>query len=179
VRQLRIASTATLLTLVALGSSARASSYSQVLRSYEAHGSVPACQFSSQQLETALKGVDTYGAQYFSDFTGAVQNALASRASGACSATAAQPATAAAAARSSNPPLVLGPLTGATGASLPAPMLMAALAAVIGLLGTAVALAWWLGWSPAWAGAWRHAFREAGYRSEATWSEFEDWLRSH
>jgi len=33
-------------------------------------------------LSTALKGIDTYGAQYFADFTDAVQAALAERASG-------------------------------------------------------------------------------------------------
>ena len=63
---------------------ARADIYSQVLRTYQAHGSIPPCQFTSAQLSAALKGIDTYGAQYFADFTDAVQAALAERASGGC-----------------------------------------------------------------------------------------------
>jgi hypothetical protein len=179
VLRLRLVSTVAVVALLVLGAAgARAGIYSQVLRAYEAHGSVPPCQFSGQQLENALKGVDTYGAQYFSDFTVAVQNALAARASGACSA--AQGSTVAAPVRSGPaPPLRPGAVAGATGASLPAPILLiVGLAGVLALLGALAALAWWRGWSPAWAGGWRHAWSEAGYRTRGTWSEFADWLRS-
>jgi hypothetical protein len=46
---------------------------------------IPPCQFTSVQLEAALKGVDTDGAQYFADFTQAIQAALTSRAAEECS----------------------------------------------------------------------------------------------
>jgi hypothetical protein len=158
-----------------------ASSYSRVLRAYETRGSVPPCQFTSPQLQSALKSIDTYGAQYFADFTNAVQAALTQRASGACAPQHASRSggTAAAARSTPAPPLHLGPVTAATGASLPAPiLLLAALGAVVALLAAVAGLAWWRGWSPRWAGAWGHALGEAGYRARDTWGEFDDWLRS-
>ena len=131
-----------------------ASIYSRVLRAYETNGSVPPCEFSSQQLQTALKGIDTYGAQYFADFTSAVQGALAARASGICAparAGAGGPRPAAA-----SQPLKLRPLTAATGAALPAPiLLMAALALVSAVLG----LGWWI------AGQQRRAPSKGEYRA--------------
>ena len=75
--------TATLGPASALGAP---SAYQSVVKVYEREGQIPACQFSSGQLERALGGVDTYGAQYFADFTQAIQSALSSRAAGACSA---------------------------------------------------------------------------------------------
>jgi hypothetical protein len=177
----RVTALATILAVGLLAASARASIYSQVLRSYEAHGAVPPCQFTSAQLETALKGIDTYGAQYFADFTNAVQGALRLRGAGACSPAPKQGAAPAAAPTrpAAGQPLTLGPVTAATGASIPAPMLvLAVLGAVAMLLGAAVAVAWWRGWSPRWAGAWSHAWSETGYRAEGLWSEFDDWLRS-
>jgi hypothetical protein len=156
-----------------------ASSYSRVLQAYETRGSVPPCQFTSPQLQSALRSIDTYGAQYFADFTNAVLAALNARASGACaprpSTAGGQPAPPA----SHAPPLRLGPVTAATGASLPAPMLLlAGLGAAVALLAAVGGLAWWRGWSPRWAGAWGHAVGEAGYRARDTWSEFDDWLHS-
>ena len=75
----------TLLTVLALpANEAFASAYSKVLGVYEQKGTVPPCQFSSAQLSGALKGIDTYGAQYFQDLTNAIQSALAARAGGAC-----------------------------------------------------------------------------------------------
>ena len=61
-----------------------AGAYQQVLHVYEREGSIPPCQFTSAQLQSALNGVDTYGAQYFADFTQAIQAALTSRAGGSC-----------------------------------------------------------------------------------------------
>jgi hypothetical protein len=177
-RVFRLAVAAVAIVAVALAVStppARASTYTQVLHAYQTHGSVPPCQFSSQQLESALKGIDTYGAQYFADFTSAVQTALAARAGGACApvhAHATPPSQAAGA------PLKLGSVTAPTGAALPAPIvLMAVLGALGAMIGLAGTLAWWRGWSPARAAACRHAFAEAGYRASGTWSEFTDWLR--
>ncbi len=159
---------------------AQASTYSNVLRSYQKHGSIPACQFSSQQLASALKSVDTYGAQYFADFTTAIQSALAARASGACSsASALAGAASSAQSAASGGPVPQIAVTGASDASLPAPIvLMAALAALLTLLGVTFLLATVRGWDPAWAAGWRHAWSEAGYRVGGTWSEFADWLRS-
>ena len=98
------------------------------------------------------------------------------RASGACA-----PANRGAipAAKSSVPPLRPGPVTAATGASLPAPMvLMAAFAAVLALLGAFAAVWWWRGWDPPWAARWRQAWGEAGHRSRSAAMDFDDWLRS-
>jgi hypothetical protein len=164
---------------IPVASADAASNYSRVLHAYETSGSVPACQFTSPQLQSALKSIDTYGAQYFADFTNAVQAALTERASGACAprhgSTVGHPAAKSVHA----PPLRLGPVTAATGASLPAPvLLLAGLGALGALIGAIAGLAWWRGWSPRWAGAWGHALGEAGYRARDGWGEFDDWLRS-
>lgn len=179
-RSLMIASlTAVLALAVPVATADAASSYSRVLRAYETRGSVPPCQFTSPELQSALKSIDTYGAQYFADFTNAVQAALAERASGSCAPQRASPGAATAARSGPAPPLHLGPVTAATGASLPAPiLLLAALAAAVALLAAVAGVAWWRGWSPRWAGAWGHALGEAGYRARGTWDEFDDWLRS-
>jgi hypothetical protein len=155
---------------------ARANIYTRVLHSYQATGSVPPCKFSSQQLQSALKGIDTYGAQYFADFSDAVQNALAARAGGSCSRTRTH-APATSTGRSQR--LRLGSLTAATGASLPAPLLiMAGLAAAGVLAGLVALLWWWRGWDPRWAARWRHGWREAGYRAGGVSGDFDDWLGS-
>ena len=175
-RALGIAATLGVLALAA--PTARANIYTQVLGVYETDASVPPCQFSSQQLENALKGIDTYGKQYFADFITAVQTALADRASGACSPHN-QTTHPAAQSQGPIPPLKPGSLTAATGASLPAPMvLMAAFAAVLGLLGAIAAVWRWRGWNPRWAVRWRHAWGEAGYRTNGSAADFDDWLGS-
>jgi hypothetical protein len=74
---------------------AAADVYQQVLQTYERAGTIPACRFTAGQLQTALNGIDTYGAQYFADFTQAIQAALAARAGGECSVAPARSATAA------------------------------------------------------------------------------------
>ncbi len=177
--RLRVLGVAAALAFMALPPSmARANIYTQVLQVYETDATVPPCQFSSQQLETALKGVNTYGQQYFADFTAAVQTALSDRASGAC-APARRGANPAAHSQVSVPPLRPGPVTAATGASLPATMvLMAAFAAVLALVGALAALWWWRGWDPRWAARWRHAWSEAGRRSRDGAMDFDDWLHS-
>lgn len=174
--RLILAAAATVLAVALPVGSANANIYTQVLRAYETNGSIPPCQFTSPQLQSALKGIDTYGAQYFADFTNAVQDALASRAAGACSP---RPKPPAASAGTRVQPLKLGPVTAATGSSPPAPMLMlAAFGALLGVAGAVAGLAWWRGWSPRWARAWGHAWSEAGHRAGGVWSDFADWLRS-
>jgi hypothetical protein len=176
--RLILVAAATVLAVALPVGSAGASIYTQVLRAYETNGSIPPCQFTSPQLQSALKGIDTYGAQYFADFSNAVQDALASRAAGKCSAHPKPPPTAASAGTPAQP-LRLGPVTAATGSSLPVPMLMlAAFGALVAVAGGVAGLAWWRGWSPRWARAWGHAWSEAGHRAGGVWSDFEDWLRS-
>jgi hypothetical protein len=103
----------------ALGASSGA--YQAVLHAYESQGQVPPCQFSGVQLERALQGVDAYGAQYFADFTQAIQTALSVRASGSCSAAPAA-ATPTRVAGPVTPPARFGPVIAATGAGIPAPL---------------------------------------------------------
>lgn len=165
----------TLIFLAMLPAVAHASAYTDVLHAYQSTGSVPACTFSSAQLSAALKGVDTYGQQYFADFTNAVESALATRASGACGAGVHGLSAAGASASSALPASVTSP----TDADLPAPILLMAglgllLAAVLGTK----ALARGLGWDPAWAAGWRHAWGEASYRLSGGWADVVDWWRS-
>jgi GH25 family lysozyme M1 (1,4-beta-N-acetylmuramidase) len=77
VRRLIVATALTLALIPAAAASA--SVYTEVLNTYQATGSIPPCRFSSGQLSAALKGIDTYGQQYFADFSDAVQSALAAR----------------------------------------------------------------------------------------------------
>jgi hypothetical protein len=157
---------------------AAASAYARVLHAYEATGTIPTCEFTSTELEGALKGVDTYGAQYFQDFTTAVQGALAARGTGSCEKTHAKLQAGGPAAR---PLGAISPASvrAATSASIPAPiLLMAGIAALIALAAALVSITRLYGVQPEWAQAWRHAWREAGYRTAGTWADFSDWLRS-
>jgi hypothetical protein len=157
------------------------SAYSAVLRAYQTTGTVPACEFTSRQLSSALKGIDTYGAQYFSDFASAVQAALSARAAGSCErgAGAALARLASARPSTSPPPPPLGAVTTPTDANLPLPLLLMIALGGCGLAGVLLAGVWrWRGWSPRWAIVWRHATGEAAYRTEGTWLDFTDWLRS-
>jgi hypothetical protein len=169
---------ATALVIAILPATAAASVYTEVLHTYQVKGSIPPCQFSSAQLSTALKGIDTYGQQYFADFSNAIQNALSARASGACNPAALRAALAAhAAPRTPAPPLPAS-LTPPTDAGIPAPILaMAAIALAVGILLGVRALALAGGWEPRWTIRWRHAWGEAGYRVGASWADFLDWLR--
>lgn len=176
-RRLTLAAVA--LVLVPAGA-ARASIYTDVLHVYQQTGAIPPCRFSSAQLSASLRGIDTYGQQYFADFSNAVQTALAARASGVCSPASFRAALAARRAAGPVPaPAVPSSVTAPTDASLPAPIIaLAAIAlAVAAVLATRwLALAY--GWDPRWAVRWRHAWGEAGYRVGGGWADFVDWLRS-
>src|SRR5436305_7461147 len=113
-----------LVALFVLPAVARASAYSKVLQTYEQKGTVPPCQFSSSELSSALKGVDTYGAQYFADFTGAIQSALTARADGQCGASGAQPTKIRPATHLPSP--APHSVKASTASDLPAPILPAA-----------------------------------------------------
>jgi hypothetical protein len=133
-----IGAVALVLTLTPVPAGA-ASAYQQVLQVYEQQGSVPSCQFTAGQLQAALGGVDTYGAQYFADFSQAVQAALTSRAGGACAAPGGSQAVSAPAVPSSVPPPPSGSLTAAGSGGMPLPLALLgglALIATVGL-GTA------------------------------------------
>lgn len=176
--RLRLPLLTLLATLLIPVSLAHANAYTKVLAVYQRTGSVPTCSFSSTELENALKGVDTYGAQYFADFTNAIQAALDQRASGAC-----LPGTRAlfgSRPSSRNPKAVVpAALTPGTGADVPAPILLLGIFVLLLALGAgAFAVAHLRGWDPGWAVAARHAWAEAGYRMGGTWAEFRDWLRS-
>jgi hypothetical protein len=159
--RLLIAITVASLVLPPAWAAAAPSNYSRVLAAYQAHGSVPSCQFTSAQLEQALKGVDTYGEQYFADFTNAIQSALAARASGSCLPGRTGFPRGAAASRFTPPAL-----TAATGAELPAPILVLAGLTVMCACAGALALLWRRrGWDPRWAAWLRHAAGDSAYRA--------------
>ncbi len=167
------------LTLLAPAAAASASDYSQVLRMYQQRGSIPPCKFSTSQLAAALKGVNLYGAQYFADFTAAIQNALSARAGGSCLATPVSPARAGGPSAGTNLSLPPGNVTAATQAGVPAPiLLLAVLGATTGLIAALTGLARLRGWEPAVLPWWRHLWQESGYRAGGIWAEFRDWLRS-
>lgn len=150
---------------------ASASAYSQVLQTYQATGSIPACRFSSTQLAAALRGIDTYGQQYFADFTDAVQNALAARAAGACTPGAHRGFSSVTAPQVPLPPSP----TSSTDASLPLPLLvLGGLTLVLAMAAVGGAGARSAGWEPAWAAAWRHACAEAGERVSGALADLVD-----
>lgn len=154
---------------------ALASPYTDILHAYQTQGSIPPCRFSSPELAAALKGIDTYGQQYFADFSDAVQTALAARAAGSC-ARRVHPAVSSGAV-----PQVALPTsaTSATDAGAPVPiLLLAGLTLLMALVAGAGALARSQGWEPAWAAAWRHAWAEAEYRVGGGLAEVADWWRS-
>lgn len=176
-----------LLTLTATGfatpaAGAASGTYQQVLNAYRNSGSVPACRFTSAQLQRALKGIDTYGAEYFSDFATAIQNALAQRASGACGGSPQAPLTRLGGVPSGagEPPLRRLPsVTAATSAGIPLVLLLLAILAGASLAAGAVAALWrWRGRTPLWMLAWRHSWGEAAHRAGAVWLDFTDWIRA-
>lgn len=117
-----------------------ASAYQQVLRVYESDGAIPPCRFSAPELQRALGGVDTYGAQYFADFTNAISAALTARAAGGCGAAAAR-RQAHANGASSNVVAPLPSVTAPTSAGVPLPLIVLGALAVVGALAGGVALA--------------------------------------
>jgi hypothetical protein len=163
--------------------SAASTAYVQILNEYSQTGVIQPCQFTSTQLNDALKSVDLYGQAYVADFPNAIQAALNNRASGGCNRTRLS--------RSglSNVEAVIdgsgaggpstgvrpGALTAATDAPLPAPILiMAVLAGAFVLLAVAAALTRARGLDPAWAATVRHSLAEAGYRLGGAFEELRD-----
>jgi hypothetical protein len=124
---------------LAAAAPAGASTYTDVLHTYQQIGSIPPCRFTSPQLSSALKAIDTYGQQYFADFSNAIQDALAARAAGACSPASARAGVSSPGTRVASPPLPSS-VTPPTDGSLPAPIiLMTAVIVVVALVLGAVA----------------------------------------
>ncbi len=153
--------------------------YNRLLHLYQQTGSIPPCQFTSAQLETVLRSVDAYAAQYFADFTNAISNALGQRAAGVCSPKSAGSSATSAGSAVRYPPLRLGPVTAATGAGVPEPIvILAVLGGLLALLGAIGWAARLRGWDAPWASEWSHAWNEAGYRIGGAWDELADRRRS-
>ncbi len=150
------------------------STYNRLLNVYEQTGSIPACSFSSAQLEGVLKSADTYAAQYFADFTNAISAALAERAGGACS----PRRSGAVGVNAGNVRLALPHVPTATGAGVPLPLVLLAIIGAAALVLALVTLAVRLtGWEPGWAHAWRHSWDEAEYKIAGGWVALVDRLR--
>jgi hypothetical protein len=164
-----------LLAAVALpaGAAARPNVYTRMFNQYSSSGAVSPCAFTAAQLNTVLKSIDLYQQAYSSDFPNAIERALADRASGGCSN--GGQATAPAAGGSTGGPIKLGPLTAATDAPLPAPIvILAALAGVFVLLGAGAAVIRARGWDPRWGPAARQSLGEAGHRIEGALQDASD-----
>lgn len=166
--------------------------YTRILTVYQSKGTIDPCEFSASQLESALKALGTAGGQYFGDFVQAVQTALSTRAARGCPANRSGAGgrakggsstggslTGVPVGGSAGPPLPEIPLTSASDAGVPAPLIaMAVLAGVIAVLSAAVTLVRRTGIDPGWAAAGRHSAGEAADRIGAAWEDFADWQRS-
>jgi hypothetical protein len=167
-----------LLAAVALPSAAAAQPniYTRMFDQYSSTGFVNPCAFTAGQLNTVLKGIDLYQQAYSADFPNAISSALSDRASGSCSKGGSSAAPAAQG--SAGVPIKLGPLTAATDAPLPAPIvILAVLAGVVALLGAGAAVIRARGWDPRWGPAARQSLGEAGYRLDGALRDASDRLR--
>jgi hypothetical protein len=170
-----------LLAAAAFPGLARADAYHTVFNAYTRAGDVPACRFSSATLAAAYREAQPDDVQYFGDFRDAIQRTLAFQATGYCNSAAARRAVALGGpvAPSLRGPALPGSVTAATGAGVPAPLvLVLGIAGAFALLGLGAGVVRMRGWDPAWAVALRHSWNEAEYRIAGTWAEFRDWLRS-
>lgn len=174
----RVLGAVVLAAMILWAPAANASTYSQLLQIYQTKGSIPPCTFTTAQLEGVLKSVDTYGAQYFADFTNAINAALAQRAAGACAPRQTTTGAVQLASPAVNGRLPGGPVPAASGAGVPAPIVVLAVFAGLFLLVAAIGgAARLLGWDPAWAVAWRHSWNEAEYRIGGGWLALRDRFR--
>ena len=140
--------------------------YGRVLHTYQAHGSIPPCEFTSPQLAAALASVDTYGQQYYADFIQAIQSALAARASGVCSGTH-HLAGAAGAVHVASGPRLPPSITASTGSGVPAPLIALAIAAAV--LATTAGLTA-LARRRVAPSEWSHGWAETRYRLGGFWA---------
>ncbi len=151
--------------------------YTRVLQAYEQQGSVPPCQFTSAQLQSALHGIDTYGAQYFQDFSSAVQAALTARAAGQCSRAATRKAAITRGA--SRAKLDVGGVSSPGSGSFPAPIVaLAVICVLLALVASVNGVLRWGRFEPPALASWRHSRREAAGRLELAWLDLRDRLGS-
>jgi hypothetical protein len=141
--------------------------YGRVLHAYQTRGSVPACQFTSPQLTSALASVDTYGQQYYADFIAAIQSALDARASGACTKGHHPTGGAQAAGKLPGTPSLPGSVTASTSSGVPAPLIALGIAAA--LLAAAAGLAA-LARRRTGRSEWSHGWAETRYHLGGVWS---------
>jgi hypothetical protein len=170
---------------LAVPAEALANAYSQVQDAYVQSGTtqISPCEFSSAELEAALTQAPSYNYQYESDFTDAIQVALAARADGDCaragSATVAVTRSLGPGSRIPSADTQLPrSLTAAGSGGLP-PVLLVAFILIGAFL---VCLGGWLGVNGLGAEsrvirAARHSLREAEYRIAAGWDDLADRLR--
>lgn len=153
----------------------QSSVYTRMFNQYSTSGAINTCQFTPAQLNSVLKSIDLYQQAYSSDFPNAIEGALARRASGYCAGLAPATPGVALPRASTGGPLRLGPVTAATNAPLPAPILiLAVLAGAFALIGGAALVIRARGWGPGWGPAARHSIGEAGYRLEGAWQDAAD-----
>jgi hypothetical protein len=140
--------------------------YGRVLHTYQSHGSIEACQFTSSQLTSVLSSVDTYGQQYYADFIAAIQSALAARASGACS-KAHHLNVGAGAGHVPPGPSLPSSITASTSSGPPAPLMALGIAAA--LMAGAAGLAT-LARRRSSPSDWGHGWAETRYRLGGLWA---------
>ncbi|HEY1523326.1 MAG TPA: hypothetical protein VGF70_09980 [Solirubrobacteraceae bacterium] len=147
--------------------------YGRVLQTYQTHGSIPPCLFTSPQLASALNSVDTYGQQYYADFIGAIQAAQDARASGSCS-KGHHPAVAHATGSAPAGPRLPTSVTASTSSGVPAPLIALGVAAALlaGATGLAV-----LGRGRAASSDWGHGWAQTRYRVGELWDGLAGRLR--
>jgi hypothetical protein len=151
---------------LALPALAGANAYSEIEHYYFAHNTIPPCKFSSTMLATALGEASTYSNEYFVDISDAIQSALRAQASVRC--VHGQPVSSGSLHHYGAPPRSLAPPSGVTthgDGRIPAPVVLLAILAGLGLLSAGAMLAWRaLGLDPWWLASWRHALSEAAMR---------------
>jgi hypothetical protein len=157
----------------AAAGSGPSSLYSRVLQTYQTHGSIPPCQFTSPQLSSALSSVDTYGQQYYADFIVAIQSALAARAGGAC-ARGHQSTVAHTSGQVSGGPSLPASVTASTSSGVPAPLIALGVAAALLAGATGLAALARRGATPS---EWSHGWAQTRYRVGELWDGLAGRLR--
>ncbi len=166
---------------LALPATAGASAFTKVNQAYLQSGTLSPCEFSSTELEAALKEAPAYNYQYGGDFTVAIQAALSARADGQCTTGTAKPTVSGAGAgaqlKSASTRLPGGfDSAGSSGLPLVLVLAFALAGACLLALGAWVAVNA-LGFDPRLGRAARHSLREAEYRASAGWVNLLDRLR--
>lgn len=164
---------------------ADADAYQAVEQAYATSPSqtIPPCRFSSAELAAAESSVPNDSQQYNPGLVSAIELALQQRADGDCAVKKRAGAGANVPVGTPVPPpgprlgpgssLRVGSTTASTDAGAPAPVVILAVLAGVGLLiGGVLGVARLRGWDPRWLARSRHSWDEAGYRVSGMWSNF-------